>query len=349
MKTIVLTGGGTAGHCIPNVALLPYLKKNFNNIVYIGSKNGIEKSIIAKHKIKYHQITTVKFHRGKIIKNLSIPIKLLQGIRQAKTILKKVKPSVVFSKGGFVSVPVVIASKMLKIPVISHESDLTIGLANKLNSKYCKLILTTFPESARQIKNGRYVGPPLKNEIFNCNKNECLKKFGFDGKKPVLLVTGGSQGALAINDCIRQSLSRLSTIFDVLHLCGKNNLANINVNGYKQIEYLENMEEAMSVASICVSRAGSNTIFELLSLKIPTLLIPLPSNASRGDQLLNAKYFYDKGLVNMLLQDNLTPDTLINSILTTYKNAPNYKTALQKYPIINSCEQIVKILTENSN
>ncbi|MBR2870036.1 MAG: undecaprenyldiphospho-muramoylpentapeptide beta-N-acetylglucosaminyltransferase [Clostridia bacterium] len=344
MKTIVLTGGGTAGHCIPNVALLPYLK-DFNNIIYIGSKNGIEKDIIAKQKIEYHSIDTVKLERGKILKNISIPFKLFRGINQAKGILKQVNPSIVFSKGGFVSVPVVIACKQLNIPVVSHESDLSIGLANKINAKLSKKLLTSFPETACKVKNGAYVGPPLKNELFNINKLECAKFFGFDGKKPILLITGGSQGAKYINSCIRIALPELLKKYDVLHLCGKNNLCKTNYKGYKQIEYLGEMEKALSACSVCVSRAGSNTIFELLALKKPTLLIPLPKGASRGDQILNANYFYNKGLVNILLQEQISKQSIINKVNETYANKDIYINNLRKFPIQNSCKKISEIIS----
>ena len=348
MATIVLTGGGTAGHCIPNVALLPYLKNKFDKIYYIGSKNGIEEQIISKEKIPYFAVPCAKLNRNLIIKNLSIPFKVIMGIKKAGKILDKVKPDVIFSKGGFVAIPTVIAAKKRKIPVIAHESDYTIGLANKLTAKFCDKILTTFPETAKEIKNAKYVGPPLKH--LNTNKSDALKYFELSGKKPIILVTGGSLGAQAINNALREALPKLLLDFDVLHICGKGNLTNTKFSqGYQQREFISDMSKAFAVSDVCVSRAGSNTLFELLSLKKPCVLIPLPKGTSRGDQVFNAEYFQKKGLVNVLYQNTLTPESLITSITSTYSNRKNFEKSFNAYPIENSCMEISKILSSYVN
>lgn len=347
MATIVLTGGGTAGHCIPHIAILPYIKNNFDEIYYIGSENGIEKNIISNAKIPYFGISCAKFNRSITAKNLTIPFKVASGVISAGKILDKIKPDVVFSKGGYVSVPTVIAAKKRKIPIIAHESDLTMGLANRITSKYCEKILTSFPETAKAVKNGEYVGAPIRKSIYSADKNEAIKGFGFSGKKPIILVTGGSQGAQAINKAVRDALPELILKYDVIHICGKNNLSEtINCKGYYQVEFLNKIENAFACASVCITRAGSNTLFELLSLKVPCVLIPLPKGTSRGDQVLNAAYFQKKGLVSVLPQENLTSDSLTFAINSIYANRANIATKFDKYPIKDASRQISRILAD---
>lgn len=350
MATIVLTGGGTAGHCIPHIAILPYIKNNFDEIYYIGSEDGIEKNIITNAKIPYFAIPCAKFNRSITAKNLIMPIKVASGIIRAGKILDKLKPDVVFSKGGYVSVPTVIAAKKRKIPVIAHESDLTMGLANKITSKYCKKILTSFPETAKTVKNGEYVGSPIRKSIYSANKAEALKVFGFSGNKPIILITGGSQGSQTINKAVRDALPELLPKFDIIHICGKNNLVDsLTAKGYYQVEFLNKIENAFSCASVCVTRAGSNTLFELLSLKIPCVLIPLPKGNSRGDQVLNAAYFQKKGLVSVLPQENLTSDSLAFTINSIHANRVNISSNFEKYPVKDASRLISRILADYIN
>ncbi len=347
MATLLFTGGGTAGHCTPNLALLPYLKKDFDKIYYIGSETGIEKQIIEKTDIPYFSVPCAKFNRTLTAKNLKIPFSVLNGIKKAGKIIDKIKPDVIFSKGGYVAIPTVIAGKKRKIPIISHESDYTVGLANKLTSKYCEKVLTSFPETATALKNGEYVGSPLRQELFSVSKSEALKNFGFSGEKPVLLITGGSQGAKAINQTLRNSLNDLLPKYDVLHICGKGNVCTeITNKGYYQTEFINKMENALAVADVCVTRAGSNTLFELLSLKIPCLLIPLPKGVSRGDQVLNAEYFQKLGLVNVLPQNAMTELSLVLSINSTYANRFNIIRNFDKNPVKDASRQISRIIAD---
>lgn len=349
MATLILTGGGTAGHCIPNIALLPYLKDKFDKIYYIGSENGIEKDLISKTNIPFYSVPCVKLSRTNAFENVKLPFKLYSGIKEAKKLIDELNPDVVFSKGGFVSVPTVIAASKKKIPVISHESDLSPGLANKFTAKYCKKVLTTFPETAKKFKNGEFVGSPIRKSLFNDKKVD-IKQFGFSDTKPILLVTGGSQGAKAINNTLRSALPTILTKFNVIHICGKGNLDNkFNPKGYYQIEYTDKIENAFAVCSVCVSRAGANTLFELLSLKIPCILIPLPKGESRGDQVDNANYFEKLGLVNVLTQENLTPESLAFAINSTYTNRNNIRKNIEKRPIFDASEKIVNILTNYIN
>lgn len=345
MGTIVLTGGGSAGHCTPHLALLPYLKEYFDKIYYIGSKNGIEKDIIEKENIPYFSVPCIKFKRKITLDNLSIPFVLHDGIKKAGKIIDQIKPDVVFSKGGYVSLPTVIACKKRKIPVIAHESDYTVGLANRISANYCKKILTAFPETAKNIKNGEYIGAPIRRELFNASKEKALLSFGFDGKKPVLTVIGGSLGAKKINEALRKALDELLPKFDVIHLCGKGNVLDKNkCKGYFQAEYISNIEDVFSVTDVCVSRAGSNALFELMSLKIPCVIVPLPKGISRGDQLLNALYFEKLGLVSVLYQNALTPYSLINYVNSVYANRFNIQRNFNLNPINDKSPKIADIL-----
>ena len=347
MATIILTGGGTAGHCTPNLALLPYLKNDFDKIYYIGSKNGIEKDIVLNANIPYYSIPCAKVNRSKFLKNFAVPFKVTSGIIQAGKILDKIKPDVVFSKGGYVSVPTVIAAAQRKIPVISHESDYSVGLANKISAKFSKKVLTTFPETAKTLKNGQFVGSPLRKSIFSVNKKDAIASFGFKGNKPILLVTGGSQGAAAINNAVREALPDLLPKYDVIHICGKNNLTDEKFpSGYFQTEFINKMENAFAAASVCVSRAGSNTLFELMCLKIPTVLIPLPKGNSRGDQVLNANYFQKLALAYVLPQQALSANSLVFSINSIYSNRINLNKNFSKHPIKDASRQISRIIAD---
>ncbi|MBQ6728238.1 MAG: undecaprenyldiphospho-muramoylpentapeptide beta-N-acetylglucosaminyltransferase [Clostridia bacterium] len=344
MATIVLTGGGTAGHVMPHLALLPYLKQDFDNIYYIGSEFGMEKEIIAKTGLKYYSVPCTKLIRKFTLKNFAIPFILYKGVRQAGKILDELKPDVIFSKGGYVSLPVVIAAKKRKIPVIAHESDYTVGLANRISAKYCDKVLTSFPSAAKTLKNGVHIGAPLKNSLYSVNKAESLKFFGLSGKKPVILITGGSLGSAAINSATRNALNNLLPDFDILHVSGKGNLSGIKKTGYVEIEFTDKMERAFACAAVCVSRAGANTVFEMASLKLPMLLIPLPKTVSRGDQILNAEYFKNLGLARVLHQENLTNETLSDSVRALYSDRQKLADAFNAHPIENAAYKISQIL-----
>ena len=344
MATIILTGGGTAGHCTPHLAILPYLKKRFDKIYYIGSHFGVEKDIISKTGIPYYSVDTAKLRRSLSLKNLTIPFTVLKGISQAKKIIKDLKPSVIFSKGGFVSIPTVIAGSRLGVPIIAHESDLTVGLANKISSRYCDKVLTSFPETAKSLKNGVYLGAPIRDSLFQVNKDSAIKEFNFKNKNPVLLITGGSLGATKINETVWQALPILLSKYNIIHITGKGNRLNKSLSGYYQTEFMFDIEKAFAVADVCVSRAGSNTVFELLALRKNCLLIPLPRTASRGDQILNAEYFNKSGHANLLYQENLTTNSLIEEIDKTYKNRFNFQKIFDKSPVLNQSSEIARLL-----
>lgn len=305
MKKIVFTGGGSAGHVMPNVALMEELQESCD-LCYFGS-DGIEKDIVSALKIPYAQISCPKFIRGFSLKNFSIPFALRRSIRNAKEQLSAVRPDLVFSKGGYVSLPVVIAAHQLKIPCLTHESDLSLGLANRLMAGRCAFVLTSFPETAESVINGRYTGSPLRRSIFGKHKDMARAKYGFERQtKPVLLILGGGSGSTAVNAAVRENLFSLCKKYYILHLCGKGNAVQSTAAGYVQREFEEDMGAAYACADAVIARAGSNTVFETLALKKPTLFIPLQNARTRGDQVKNARYFEERGLCRVLPERNLS-------------------------------------------
>lgn len=353
MKKIILTGGGSAGHVTPNLALVPGLKKRGYKIEYIGTKNGIERKIITSQKIKYHAISSGKLRRYFDIKNFTDPFKVIKGVFQAFIIIRKVKPNVVFSKGGFVSVPVVIAAHLNKVPVIAHESDITPGLANRISAPYCDKICLTFPESLNKIKDGKGVltGTPIRSEIINGSRIIGKRICSFKDDKPVILVVGGSLGSKFINDTVRDSLDMLLSKYNIIHICGRGNIDRSmeGRSGYLQFEYVnENMPHVLNIADIVISRAGANAIFELLALKKPNLLIPLSRKSSRGDQILNAASFEKRGYSMVLSEDVLKPDTLVKKIDELYASRNDYINKMAGSSAGNGSDKIIDVIEKYS-
>jgi UDP-N-acetylglucosamine--N-acetylmuramyl-(pentapeptide) pyrophosphoryl-undecaprenol N-acetylglucosamine transferase len=350
MNKIVLTGGGTAGHVTPNMALIPELHREGWEIHYIGTKNGIEYNLISKQKgITYHAIQSGKLRRYLDIKNLTDPFKVAYGIGQSANLIRKIKPKVIFSKGGFVSVPVVIGAWLNQIPVIVHESDITPGLANRIASSFAQVVCTTFPETISHLKEGKgvYTGTPIRKELLQGNASIGREICEFVHDKPVILIMGGSTGAVAINLCVRKIVNKLITRFQIVHICGKGNMdANfIGIPGYVQFEYInENLPHIMAMADIIVSRAGSNSIHEFLALKKPNLLIPLPLEASRGDQILNAKSCEEKGYSKILLQEDMTEDSLYLAILELYNKRHQYIRTISLQDHALGSKKIIEII-----
>lgn len=336
MKTILFCGGGSAGHVIPNIALIEELKEHFN-CVYMGT-DGIEKDICAQNSVEFYQCNTPKFVRGKILVNIKLPFKLIKSVKNAGNILDEVQPDLIFSKGGYACVPAVLAAKKRKIDVITHESDLHPGLATKFIAKRCKKVLTSFPQTAKKFGNGIYTGSPMRKSLLNGNRAAALEKFGLDFR-PIVVIIGGGSGSKIINENIRKIAPKLSKDYNILHLCGKNNATDTNIYGYKQIEFERDMGSVYACADVAVSRCGSNTAFELMTLKIPTLFIPLANSASRGDQIKNAEYFKLKGLCEVLTEKELTPESLYNGIKAILKDN-KIKTALDKCGIKSGNELI---------
>lgn len=353
MKKIILTGGGSAGHVTPNLALVPDLQKLGYEIQYIGTYDGIERKIIENEKIKYHVISSGKLRRYFDLKNFTDPFKVLKGIWEAKNILKREKPNIVFSKGGFVSVPVVIGAYLNKIPVIIHESDITPGLANKISIPYCTKVCVTFPESINHIKGDKAVltGTPIRKEIKEGSKIEGLKICGFENNKPVLLIIGGSLGSKFINDMVREEIHNLLNGYNIVHICGKGNLDNnlSNLKGYRQFEFItDELPHIMNAADLVISRAGANVIFELLALNKPNLLIPLSRKSSRGDQILNSKSFEKSGYSMVIEEEKLNGQILLEKINELYKNKNMYINNMKNSKVGNGVENIIKVIEEYS-
>lgn len=306
MATIVLTGGGTAGHVTPNIALIPILREHFDKIIYIGSDLGPERELVSQFRdIEFYAITTTKLLRKVTLKNLLIPFRFLEGRAQAKKILKKAQPDVIFSKGGFVSLPVVFAGKALKIPMVAHESDLSLGLANRITRKNFHTICTTFSETADSLPNGLYVGAPYQKKNFTAAEQTKIRRELNLNNMPICLILGGSQGASAINNLVTDNLTALTRTHQIIHITGHGKLNKlIKKPNYHPIEYTSDLAILMSMADIAITRGGSNMIFELLSYNVPMLIIPL-SKGSRGDQIENARNFTKKGYALMQMEENL--------------------------------------------
>lgn len=353
MKRIILTGGGTAGHVTPNIALIPKLKQQGFDIQYIGSYDGIEKKLIEELQIPYYGIASGKLRRYFDLKNFSDPFRVLKGFFQAKKLLKQLKPDIIFSKGGFVAVPVVQAAKGLHIPVIIHESDMTPGLANKLAIPAATKVCCNFPETKALLPKGKAVltGSPIRAELHSGSRLRGLNFCGFSAGRPVLLIIGGSLGSVAVNTAIRGILPELLRSFQVIHLCGKGNLdpSLDGTPGYVQYEYIqEELPDLFALADIVVSRAGANAICELLDLRKPMLLIPLSAAASRGDQILNARSFQKQGFCKMLEEENITPDTLLSSILDLYEHREEYIRAMEKSSVSDAVNTIVSLILQTT-
>lgn len=352
-KKIVLTGGGTAGHVTPNIALLPHLQNKGYEVSYIGSYEGIEKKLIADYNIPYYGISTGKLRRYFDPKNFTDPFRVIKGFGEAKKILKELKPDVVFSKGGFVSVPVVRAAAALKIPCIIHESDMTPGLANKLCIPVAKKICCNFPETLNHLPADKAVltGSPIREELAKGNKLAAYEVCGFTANKPVIMVIGGSLGSAAINKAVREALPSLLHDFQVVHICGKEKIDNLllTTKGYHQFEYLKaELKDIFAMADLVISRAGANAICEILALKKPNLLIPLPAGSSRGDQILNAASFESQGYSMVVSEDDLTKDLLVAKVQELYCNRNTYIQAMEESEQSDSIKTIMGLIEEVS-
>ncbi|HBB61606.1 MAG TPA: undecaprenyldiphospho-muramoylpentapeptide beta-N-acetylglucosaminyltransferase [Lachnospiraceae bacterium] len=353
MKRIVLTGGGTAGHVTPNIALIPGLKERGYEIFYIGSYNGIEKKLIEDMNIPYYGISTGKLRRYFDLKNISDPFRVLKGIHEAREILKKIRPDIIFSKGGFVAVPVALAASNLKIPLLIHESDMTPGLANRICIPYAVKVCCNFPETRDSLPEGKafVTGTPIRQELLHGDADAGREFCGFNREKPVLMVIGGSQGSVFVNTKIREALPELLKNWQVVHLCGKGNLDDSldHTPGYRQYEYIkEQLPDLFAMADVVVSRAGANAICEISALAKPNLLIPLGTNASRGDQILNARSFEKRGYSMVLEEENLTEESLLEGVGKLYENRETYRKAMQSSSHTDSIRVILQLIDNYS-
>jgi len=359
MKKIILTGGGTAGHVLPHLAMLPALKNAGFAPHYIGSHNGIERGLVENAGIPYSGISSGKLRRYFDLKNITDTFRVVKGLADALRVLRREKPNLVFSKGGFVTVPVMMAAWMLRIPAVIHESDYTPGLANRLSARFAIKICVCFPETLAHVPDTKSVltGSPIRAELLNGNRESGLKRCGFDitppdGDKPVLLVTGGSLGAAVINATVRAALPELTRQFRVIHLCGKGNLAetplpHIPANHYTQFEYVNNgLNDLYAAADIVLSRAGAGTIFELLAMKKPHLLVPLSRTASRGDQILNANSFAKQGFSVVLQEEELTSAQLVANCHRLFKSRHDYTKRMAAHGNNDGITAVLEVLMQ---
>ena len=351
MKKILLTGGGTAGHVTPNIALLPRLRELGYEISYMGSYDGIEKKLIEEFGVPYYGISSGKLRRYFDPKNFSDPFKVLKGYGEACKIIKQLKPDVLFSKGGFVSVPVVLAAKRHKVPAIIHESDMTPGLANKICIPSAAKVCCNFPETLSYLPEGKAVltGSPIRQELLTGNRLSALQFTGLSANKPVILVMGGSLGAAAVNDAVRKILPELLKEFQVIHLCGKGKLDTslTHTEGYVQYEYIKDeLKDLFALSDIVISRAGANAICELLALRKPSLLIPLSAAASRGDQILNARSFEKQGFSMVLEEEAITDEVLLSAVHSLYENRAAFASAMEQSKQTDSIETIIGLIEQ---
>ena len=352
-KTIIFTGGGTAGHATPNLALMEKLDRAEWDVHYIGTAEGIEKKIVGERDdVIYHEIAWGKLRRYFSWKNFTDPFRVIKGYCQSRRIIRDVKPDVLFSKGGFVSVPVVAAAKG-KCPVIAHESDYTPGLANRLAARYATTICVSFTDTVKFVPKGKgvHTGTPIRPALYRGSREKGLAFTGLSGKKPVLLMVGGSLGAQAINEALRAALPLLLPDFDIVHLCGKGKAEpDLVADGYRQYEYIdEEMADLLAMADVVLSRAGANAVFELLALKKPMLLVPLTSKSTRGDQLLNAEYFGSRGYAMTMLQEDMTAVSLSEALHALYRDRETYLKAMEQAENVDGTQPILDIILRAAN
>lgn len=352
MPMIVFTGGGTAGHVAPNIALIKEFSHKGWEIAYIGSAQGIEKQMIESLKIPFYGVSSGKLRRYLSFKNLLDPFKILLGIAQSFFLLNKLKPDVIFSKGGFVAFPVVVGAWLKRIPVVAHESDMSPGLANRLCFPFVNKICLTFEAGKKHFKKQDKIeitGTPIREQLFTGNSDNGLALCGFNADKPCLLAIGGSLGAGSINRIIREALPQLIKEYQVIHICGKGKLepSLAAQTEYKQFEYVnEELAHLFAAASVVVSRAGANSLYEILALGKPHILIPLPAEVSRGDQIQNARYFQKLGISLVIDDRSLNADTLLQTLHELENNKEDIRNKIDALDIKSATEHIVSIIEE---
>lgn len=336
-RAIVFTGGGTAGHVTVNLALMPHYLREGWDVHYIGSEQGIERELVAGvAQVTYHPVSTGKLRRYMDWNNVKDPFRVAKGVWQAYRLLASIRPRIVFSKGGFVSVPVVAGAWLHRIPSIIHESDLTPGLANRIAIPMATKVCTTFPETAKHLPESKaaHVGAVIREELFRGDACRGLAMCDFVRTKPVMLIMGGSLGSQRINRAVRERLDALTETFQIVHLCGKGNRdESISNRAYRQFEYVtDELPDLIAMADIVVSRAGSNSIFEFLALRKPMLLIPLSLAASRGDQIANAESFRARGVAEVLQEESLTGEAFVKAVYTLYEERERYVSIMEQEP-----------------
>ena len=346
---IILTGGGSAGHVTPNLAIIASLQESNLNAEYIGQSRGIEKQLITESGITFHSIPAGKLRRYFDVQNITDIFRVALGFIFSAYLLSRIKPNAVFSKGGFVSCPVVWAAWVLRVPVIIHESDIIPGLANRLSQPFAKKVCFAFKETLQFLPTGKAVhtGLPIRQEIHKGKKEEGMRICKFTSHKPIVLILGGSLGSQELNRIIRDCLPELTKSFQVCHVCGHGNASHLETTDYFQTEYAKKeLPHFYAMADIIISRAGATTLFEILSLRKPNILIPLPLAASRGDQLLNAKSFFDSGYSTVIDQKEVTKESLLKELSLTYQNRDKYRAQMSQAHSTDATNNVINVLEE---
>jgi UDP-N-acetylglucosamine--N-acetylmuramyl-(pentapeptide) pyrophosphoryl-undecaprenol N-acetylglucosamine transferase len=336
VKHLLCTGGGTAGHVIPAIPVIERALARGVRVSFIGSRTGLEESLLTGLPIEYHGIATGKLRRYLSLENLLDVFRVLAGISQALLLVRRLKPDVVFSKGGFVSFPVVFAAWLSRVPIVAHESDLSPGLANRLSLPFVKTLAVTFPVTRVQDFRGRTVvaGTPLRDALVNGDAERGRAMVAAPAGRPVLLVTGGSLGAEVLNRAVVSALDELLKDFVVVHVCGPGKTPDLRRENYHALEYVrDGWGDLLAAADLVVSRAGANTLYELMALRKPNLLVPLSHKVSRGDQIENAAYAASLGVSRKLAEEDLTPATLVAAVRHAWETRSEMRTALQSFHI----------------
>ena len=351
-KRIIFTGGGTAGHVTPNIALMEPLLREGWEVHYIGSESGMEKGLITGiPNVTYHGISTGKLRRYFSWQNFIDPFRVVKGYFQARKLIRSIQPDVIFSKGGFVSVPVVLGAG--KVPVVAHESDYSPGLSNRIATHFTDQVCLSFEDTLAHVPQGKgiFTGTPIRPALYSGSREKALAFTGFSGEKPVLLIMGGSLGAQKLNELVRVALPMLCETYEVIHLCGKGKHdCSCTACGYNQYEYInEELPDLFALSDIVLSRAGANSVFELLALNKPSVLVPLTSASSRGDQLLNANYFEKKGYAVVLDQNTATPESLVQAINEVYQQREQYAERMRDDTRSDGTQAIFEIIKKAAN
>ncbi|KXT73754.1 transferase [Streptococcus sp. DD10] len=347
MKKIVFTGGGTVGHVTLNLLLIPKFIEDGWQVHYIGDKNGIEYQEISRSglDVTFHSIATGKLRRYFSWQNIWDVFKVAFGIVQSLGIMLRLRPQALFSKGGFVSVPPVIAARLSGVPVFIHESDLSMGLANKIAYKFATKMYATFEQTSGLAK-VKHVGAVTKvadKGEYDSQQIEKIKQY-FDEKLPTILFVGGSAGARVFNNFISGYQDELTSRYNIINLTGDSSLNSLEKNIYR-VDYVTNLyQPLMHLADLVVTRGGSNTLFELVAMKKLHLIIPLGKEASRGDQLENAAYFEKKGYAATISEADLSLTSLENTIQQLLENKRNYYRAMQESQEIKSLEEFYELI-----
>ncbi len=351
-KLIFMAGGGTAGHINPNLALVEPLQKAGYRVEYLGQKNEMEYPLVTAAGLSFHEVASGRLHRSINPDTLLTPFRIIKGVWQAIRAIRKEKPALIFCKGGFACVPVAIAGKLTGTKVILHESDLTPGLANKLCAPFASMICVTFEQTLQHLPKEKtvFTGTPIRASLKNGNREKGFELTGLDpAGKPVLMVVGGSQGAGALNDVVGDNLEALLEDYQIVHLYGGEISGYVpkEAAGYFALGYAKDeMADLFAMTDLVLSRAGANAINEFLLLQLPSILVPLPLTVSRGDQILNAQHFEEKGFSYVLPQEKLDLQSLQEALKHVQEHREEYLSAMGASTAKNGTAAVVKVILE---